>query len=281
VRDNTEDRIRVLLNSLPKSGTNLVQKCFRLASIPYSGRSVAASSCFGRHAFAKKILRQPQVGEVPVPIGLEVPVTVSPSWLQRYLGRAHGYVSGHGAYSDHYYSILRAEDYRVVQVVRHPCAVLASWANYIVEPGYYWKKAYLRLRGMTFPERVNFLLYGGGDNADLKYYYRGFRDVLLQIEGWVAAADVLTVRYEDLVGKSGGGSDDAQRFAVEEILRHIGSTIDVGQIDHVVSNLFGGTHTFRKGSIDGWKNTINEALATQIYDELKDTSWLSRLNYFG
>jgi len=271
--------MKVVLNSLPKSGTNMVQKCLELASIPYSGKSLAASSNFGKYGLVKKLLRQPRSGEVPVIIGLEVPVAVSPCWIRGYLHGAHGYVSGHAAYSAHYHSILKSEGYKTIQVVRHPCAVLSSWANYIAEPGYYWSKAHNHLAQMSFEERVDFLLYGGEINNFPGLYYRGFGDVLSQLQGWIDAEDVLTVRFEDMVGKFGGGNDELQRLTVEKIFQHTGFPLEDKIIEDVVVNLYGGTHTFRKGSINGWKESMSDKLTTQIVDELSNVPWLSQLNY--
>ena len=271
--------MKILLNSLPKSGTNMVQKCLEQASVPYSGRSIAASSCFGRHALAKSILRRPSLNEVPLLIGLEIPVSVSPRWTSRYLKNASGYVSGHAAYSDHYHSILKAEGYKTIQVVRHPCAVLTSWANYIAESGYYWKNAHSHLAEMELPDRVRFLLNGGKVGKDISLYYKPFLAVLKQIEGWVDAEDVLTVRYEDLVGEKGGGSDKAQRETISKILQHIGRNYQNAELDILQSSLYGGTHTFRSGQIDGWKKHINDELNTLIVSELKVSPVVQKLGY--
>ncbi|MBL1353657.1 MAG: sulfotransferase domain-containing protein [Zetaproteobacteria bacterium] len=271
--------MNIFLNSLPKSGTNMVQKLFHLSNIPYSKRSVAASSCFGRYGTVKKVLRQPCLNDVPVAIGLEVPVAVSPRWLQRCLRGAKGYVSGHAAYSASYQSILEAENFKVIQVVRHPASVLVSWANYIAESGYYWKQAHTYLTQMDIEERVRFLLYGGCIDGNLKLYYKGFKDVLLQVEGWVESKGVLTVRFEDLVGGQGGGSDEVQRETIQGILNHIEYDYQAEDLDRLQKDLFGGTHTFRGGQVDGWKQALSDKLIEQISNELSYISYLSKLKF--
>jgi len=271
--------MKLLINSLPKSGTNMVQKCVELASIPYSGKSLAASSAFGRYALAKRIMRSPRFGEVPVPIGLEVPVAVSPTWIKSYLASANGYVSGHASYSEHLNFLLQEVGCKVVQVVRHPCAVLSSWVNYIAEPGYYWSEAHQYLADKPFEERVRFMLHGGGFGGEGSLYYGGFKDVLLQVQGWLDAVDVLTVRYEDIVGEMGGGDNVKQLQVISDVLQHIGIDADSRFIETISSKLYGGTHTFRKGSVGGWRNLVGSSLEDEIMTELADLPFMKRVNY--
>jgi glycosyltransferase involved in cell wall biosynthesis len=275
-------KIRVLVNSVPKSGTNLVQKCLELAEVPYSRKSIAASSMFGRYAQAKLMLRYMRTREVPVVIGLEIPIGVSPSWLAEYLRSARGYVSGHGAYSSHYHSILRSEGYKIIQVVRHPCAVLVSWGNYIIEPGYYWETARAIFSRMSTSERQRFLLFGGQlFDGNLNCYYRGLREIFGLLEGWVVSNDVLTVKYEDLVGSKGGGDDNIQRATISNIMQHIGIGLSDREINRIANNLYGGTHTFRNGATANWEGSLDEKLQELAYKELQDHSVFRGLNYFG
>lgn len=273
---------KIFVNSMPKSGTNMVQKCLELAGVNYSECSVAASSMFGRHARIKTLLRNASVNETPVVVGLEIPVGLSPNWLRNYLQDAKGYVSGHAAFSSHYHSILKNEGYKTIQVVRHPCAVLASWANYIAEPGYYWRDAQRMFSRMSPQARVRLMLYGGLLNeSDTRIYYRGYRDVWNQVQGWVDSTEVLTVKYEDLVGGQGGGGDEIQRESIAKILRHVGIDAGVDMLDRISANLYGGTHTFRQGSIDGWRKLIDVDMERQVYEQLNDLPAIKKLNYFG
>ncbi|MEY3760384.1 MAG: hypothetical protein RIR39_1875, partial [Pseudomonadota bacterium] len=271
---------KIFVNSLPKSGTNMVQKCLELAGIPYSERSVAASSMFGRFARIKSLLRDVSIKETPVVVGLEIPVGVSPTWLHDYLKNALGYVSGHAAYSSHFHSILKTEGFKTIQVVRDPNAVLASWANYIAEPGYYWHDAQRIFARMNPQARVRLILHGGLlDKSDTRFYYRGFREVWNQVQGWVDSEDVLTVRYEDLVGHKGGGSEELQRDVIAKILRHVGIEVNAAEVNRIAENLYGGTHTFRQGSIEGWRKLIDADLEVQVSEQLHDLPVMKSLQY--
>ncbi|MBK8417724.1 sulfotransferase domain-containing protein [Candidatus Villigracilis saccharophilus] len=270
--------MNILVNSLPKSGTNLMQKCVELAGLNWSGHSLGASANFGRYKYVKNFLRRTAIGDVPVFLGLDVPVTVSEKWLRRYLRNSKGYVSGHAAYSGHFHEILKLENFKTIQVIRHPCALLSSWASYIVEPGYYWNAVQKNMSGLSFEKRLNLMISGGYLN-DL--YVTGLRDIFLRAQGWYEMRDdVLVVRYEDLVGSRGGGDDEYQRETIEAVLLHIGISYNDEKVSNIQSQLYGGTVTFRKGHIHAWKDQMDWHLKQSVHDALKDIKILDRFGYF-
>lgn len=268
--------MRLLLNSLPKSGTSLAQKLLRLADIRYSGKSIAASSLFGKNVFIKRLLRQPGLSELPVPIGLDVPVCASPSWLHRYLQNADGYVSGHAAYSDHFFEVLQDQRYLTIQAVRHPAAVIVSWANYIIEPGYYWNSASVAMQKLSFEERLRVII-NGGRLADV--YYPKFEDILVRISGWFEMQRAFVVKYENLVGAQGGGDDDLQRDTIGRVLEYLGVEASTSRIESIARDLYGGTHTFRKGKTDTWKDVLKPDMAAAINRLLEANPFLADLDY--
>lgn len=79
--------------------------------------------------------------------------------------------------------------------------------------------------------------------------------------------DVLSIRYEDLVGAQGGGSDARQLSCVERVLSHVGSARSAKQL---AAALYGGTKTFARGQLAGFRNTLSSALQTAFEKELGD-----------
>lgn len=68
-------------------------------------------------------------------------------------------------------------------------------------------------------------------------------------------ADVLTVRFENLVGERGGGTDEAQRTEIERIAAHLGMSLSPAEIDCIIAGAFDTkSPTFRKGLIGDWRN---------------------------
>ncbi len=84
-------------------------------------------------------------------------------------------------------------------------------------------------------------------------------------QGWVTDPDTYAVKFEDLVGERGGGSEDKRLHIVEQILDHL----EINLSSQEVHKKFASTalnpeesHTFKKGgkgSIGGWKATFKEA----------------------
>ena len=54
-----------------------------------------------------------------------------------------------------------------------------------------------------------------------------------------------------------GGSEEAQRLAVERMARHLGVEVDEATMGAVEEGLFGVGRTFRKGQIGGWREEFS------------------------
>lgn len=83
--------------------------------------------------------------------------------------------------------------------------------------------------------------------------------------GWVTDPDVCAVKFEDLVGERGGGSEEKRLHMVEQILAHLEINLSSQQIkSQFDSNSLDPeeSHTFKKGgkgSIGGWKTKFKES----------------------
>ena len=130
---------------------------------------------------------------------------------------------------------------------------------------------------MGFWNRIKFLLLGGEVGNGI--YYSSFSEVLNRSGGWLGSENTQVVCFEDLVGAQGGGSDKVQRETIISILNHIGYEYQDASLDKLQSNLYGGTHTFRSGRIDGWKEVIDDELNNLIIQKLKDCDVIQQLGY--
>ena len=65
----------------------------------------------------------------------------------------------------------------------------------------------------------------------------------------LAEPTILAIKFEDLVGARGGGSDEASIHAIAKIAEQLTGTADERNVHEVAARLFGGTLTFRKGQI--------------------------------
>ncbi|MDY7001763.1 MAG: sulfotransferase domain-containing protein [Thermodesulfobacteriota bacterium] len=244
----------VFANGIGKSGTNLLIKLCGLLGAPYSGFGLAASSIIGPYKPVRKLLRAPKPLERPVDVGLEVSAPVSPFWLRQRLGRCRGKcVSGHAAHSKRLVRMLLKNRYKIIQIVRDPRDVAVSFAHWIhTRPDYYAHPAFA---GLSRPESM-LALINGRQCGRLKI--KPLAEVLDRSLGWLSQGEgMLVLRFEDLVGERGQGSAKAQQKALTlaaEFLHGRGSA-DLPDLDMELlrNSLFGGTKTFRTGTIGTWK----------------------------
>lgn len=83
-------------------------------------------------------------------------------------------------------------------------------------------------------------------------------------KGWVYDPPTLAVKFEDLVGERGGGSEDKRLYIIEQILDHLEVNLPNTQIRSQFASYALNpeeSHTFKKGgkgSIGGWKSVFKE-----------------------
>ncbi len=270
--------MRIFINSLPKSGTNLVAKLIGNLGYQYSNKSIALSSLLGRYEVVKRLTRSACLRGGSVEVGLEINAAVSSAWLKRYLAKIpdEQYVTGHSAFSEHLWDMLLSLDYRVIQVIRNPYDVMLSYAKYFVEDVNSYYPTHGTLRDLTIDQRIR-LIAEGGKLIDSPHYMRGIREVLRSQEGWFEEKGVLPVRFEDLVGPKGGGSKDKQRETIKRICSHLG--IDEGRGEKVMDSLYGGTHTFRSGKIGSYTQSLEKKTLHLIREKLENVRFVAELGY--
>ncbi|MEO0808239.1 MAG: sulfotransferase domain-containing protein [Cyanobacteria bacterium J06643_4] len=82
--------------------------------------------------------------------------------------------------------------------------------------------------------------------------------------GWTHDVNVCAVKFEDLVGERGGGSEEKRIFLIEQILDYLEISLSPSQIKAQFASRTlnpAESHTFRKGGkggIGGWKTFFKE-----------------------
>ncbi len=289
--------MKYVANSIPKSGTHLLDRVLMLLGVelinfggirphpvgddqfPLISRRLRAlmglrkpEDVMGISSYllegglfppARKLVRGG--GKEKVTVGVDFPKQVSRRWLSRRLsfvpeGR---FVTAHCLYSPELASLFREKGMRTVCILRDPRDVAVSQLHYIKR----LKKHPIHEAFMGLPsdsERLMLCIRGGelGERRmlSLDERYRRF-------SGWAEDGGSVVVRFEDLVGPRGGGSEVAQVGAVRAVAEHVGVEADEATLARVGEEIFGSGQTFRRGMIGGWREefaTEHERAAEEV-----------------
>lgn len=239
-------RPRIIVNSVPKSGTHLVERALQLMGVstrPPLVLSSANSSWFAAEG-----------NEPAVPIGVGMPVMASVEKLGVRLGSLPEgqLVTGHVPYSPGMAKLLEELGYRMLLAVRDPRDIAVSLAHHIAtQPAH---RLYAKFQAMTAEERITATICGmeGLESLDRR---------MAAVTPWKSEQFVLAVQFEDLVGSRGGGDDASQMQCLRAICSFVGEASAEAPNAHpdlsaVARNLFGQSPTFRRGMIGQWRTTF-------------------------
>lgn len=283
--------MKVVANSIPKSGTHLLARLLTLLGFelinlggirPHPAQAGKKVPVIDRHLRALLGLREPEDvmgigshlvdggrfpparrllrtrGPEKVMTGVDFRREIGRRWLERRLSRVPDgcFVNAHCVYSPELASLFAGERMRVVCILRDPRDVAVSQMHYIKQK----RKHPIHDTFMALPsddERLLVSIRGGWlDKRELLSLDKRYR----QFMGWHDDDNAIVVKFEDLVGPSGGGSAEAQRLTIERIARHVGLEPDE-RIMHTVENIYGVGKTFRKGQIGSWRSEFSEVHA--------------------
>jgi sulfotransferase 6B1 len=161
----------------------------------------------------------------------------------------------HLAPNPHFVDLVRDARLKLMLMIRDPRDVIVSHAHYVLSKDQHPLHVYYR--NLDWEQRLRISITGcsaaqSGTRA-LKPMAARFKAFL----SWMDFADVLCVRFEQLVGAAGGGSDDEQQITVKKVAEHVGITLTPVQLERIRKDLFGNSPTFRRGVIGGWKTELN------------------------
>ncbi|ALG66858.1 sulfotransferase domain-containing protein [Beggiatoa leptomitoformis] len=263
--------MRILVNSLPKSGTHLLTKTIQLLGYQeyalHKSYSLTLREWLGIripkllvYRQAKNATKKPADTQVHIDIGVFTPYPVNQPtlcyWLKS-IPNQH-YIQGHIPYHPALSPLLKSVGYKHVAIIRDPRAVLASFLPFVLSARQTDMGAHFLeddFQPLSFTERLEFILQGGhAPQANVTIL--PFTQVFHSITAWQTDPNCLLVRFEDLVGEQGGGEASQQQATVERIAQHleIPLTSEVRRNLHRIYDA--NSRTFRIGKIDSWRETI-------------------------
>lgn len=137
----------------------------------------------------------------------------------------------HMRYSLELENDLRKNNYKVFFIYRDPRDRVVSEA--------YWAKQNNKHTDKTISEIISNLI------KITNGHYKNFL-------GWKKSNIVCTLKFENLVGPNGGGNAELQKIEIKKICKYLGIKSKKLE-EYCINNLWGDSHTFRKGEIGNWK----------------------------
>lgn len=165
--------------------------------------------------------------------------------------------------------LLKNARHKIIALVRDPRDALISHAFYMRtfadRKGEKTKRDFFTVGEdydtLSFEEQITSLILGGKHSDSYLSYYK---DRL----GWALKKESLTIKYEDLVGLAGGGTDELKHKAVIKIIDYIHLLISEEKTQYVLDNMYVSfgekaldDKVFERSSIGNWRKFLSE---TQI-----------------
>ena len=174
--------------------------------------------------------------------------------------RSGQYVSGHLYWSQELIDLLVASNVRTLFIIRDLRDVAVSLANYLT-----YKNVHHRLHPYfkSLPSDDERLMAAivGIPGTLLK---DGQREKSIGESGtafapWLSEPNCLAVRFEDMIGSAGGGSDRKQLENLNAIVNYLGINLSQEEIIQIAKKIFfKRSTTFRKGQIGDWQNHFTD-----------------------
>lgn len=232
---------KVFVNTVPKAGSHLLtQLLARIPGLWFSGIHIT-----GREFRADVEMPGDGLGEFDL--------TAFSRSIKRV--RNGQYLTAHIGSSPGVLDLISDQGFRRLLLIRDPRDICVSHAHHVsITPSRPHHDRFARMS--SFDERLMASITGLaplGDDVGLP----SIGERLGRYHGWLQDPDTYVIRFEDLVGPSGGGSAGAQRAAVTGLVRHCGHEADASVIERLTAG-HRRTPTFRRGVIGDWSKHFNE-----------------------
>lgn len=257
--------MKVFVNSLPKSGTHLLARFCELAEL--NENSLHLSGNLLRKS-PRNLIRNLKIANRKDSKGLEVDLDipthkVNRKWLKQTIREIpdNSYFLGHAPYSEELSQLLQEEGVKILYIHREPKDVIVSLCNHFLKfENYPFHKEFSELP--TMRERI-LLSLEGIEKGPAKL--APFKVRLQRTEGWTKDTSVCALKFEELIGPNGGGSEEVQKNKVEQIMSFLNLMYKDPQ--EIIKSLFyKKARTFNKGTIHQWKEVFDQNLLN-IYEE--------------
>ncbi len=187
------------------------------------------------------------------------------------------YIVGHRHYDKEFNSQIKKHGVSQFLIVRDPRDVVVSKAFYITKtPSHSLFSYYNRL---SHRERFIAAIKGIKDeiNSKEQYAISSVAEIYEKFLPWQDEEGCMIVKFEDLIGIRGGGSDNKQLEALRSIIKHIGTSLKESEFKKTAFKSFNvQSLTFRKGQIGDWANWLDDEMLSILK---KDEAIFKKFGY--
>jgi hypothetical protein len=269
---------KILINSLPKAGTNMLSKLLDLAGLRWNHVCLDSRLILRATPWVRLWRKVSQYNGEEVMVGIGAPVSVPRRLIERYFERLapNNYIKAHVGYTTGIVRLTEKHGIVPLIIIRDPRDVIVSQIHYVLNtPKHFLHRTFAELgdRERCFDAAIDGGLFGGT-------FLENIRARCLSLDVWLQSPRSIVVRYEDLVGSQGGGSEEAQRETVAKLFRNAGIIKSDEEVRSIAAELYGpGKRTFRKGRIGEGGTELTPAQLARIDDMLGDL--YARWGYAG
>lgn len=237
---------KVLVNSFPKAGTNLLENL--LLNVPGLRRRLG------------RMNRAWTIEEVN-------------SILNNIKSLKKGqFTSSHFIADERIFNTLKINNIKSIMVIRDIRSKIISHSKYVTNIDFAHKTHNFFKNLDDDDNRINAIIDG------VPNVVASIDEELKRYAGWLDNPHILVVRFEDLIGEMGGGSDNKQKETLEKIINFLEVKISNNQFNKIQSKIFSTkVRTFRSGKINEWHKYLNENHKNKIKN--KAGNWLIENGY--
>ena len=173
------------------------------------------------------------------------------------------FTTGHLPYTYKLNSLLESEDIKIIYIYRNPADVWISLYNYHTKAFKPYSKF---LKRLEISEGLD-CVYNGMQRKGARLSPLSTR--IKNSIGWIKAKNVLALKFEELIGRKGGGSDSIQKMKISQIIEHL--NLDKHNIDenYVCQNIYDkSSQTFNKGTVGTYKKILSVEQLNKLKNEI-------------